>query len=89
MIFDWFKRRNSQKISGVEIRIYEVDCEQTATEFFRLQIENENLKQQLRQCENDFQLKVSLESRVKNSNLIKENLALRQENYKLKRQIET
>lgn len=77
-IFNLFKRKQPQ-IQGVEIKIYEADCEQSAEHFFRLQIENERLKEQLRQCENDFHIRVGLEVQMIASGLAKEIAELKQQ----------
>lgn len=74
-----FFNRKKPRIERVEIKIYEVDCEQSAKHFFRLQLENEALKQQLRQCENDFEIRVGLEVCLKTQLILEENQALRAE----------
>ena len=90
MIFDWLKRRRfPKKISGIEVKTYEFSTDEAATEFFRLQIENANLAQQLQQCENNFRIVVDLEVNVKTSELAEEVRRLKLENLDLKRQIET
>ena len=85
MIFDWFRRKKiPKKISGIEVKSYEFPTNEAAEEFFRLQIENANLTQQLRQCENNFRLAVALETAMETSELRLENQKLKLEILNLK-----